>query len=326
MSSPVSPSQDFRNLLETAWTKRANVRARTDAFRVLNGVASGVPGLVVDCFSKFVVVYGYAPDLHSRYPDFARHLSEVCGAQGITFKDRIAKDEAGRDTGHDLFGSLPETVIVHEGPLCLEIHLRHPRNVGLFLDTRPLRELLSQTCMSHSILNLFSYSCSLGLAAARNNSGDVVNVDVSGKYLDWGRKNFGLTGLPMDRTQFKKMDAEKYLDWAAKKNLRFDVIILDPPSFSRSDAGVYSFAQDYWRLTRKCAGLLQAHGRLYAMTNFGQISAVDFSKRLRMELEVEGRKIQSISPLPRAADFDLEDASPREWVAGTLIACEVILE
>ncbi|MDB5049559.1 MAG: SAM-dependent methyltransferase [Fibrobacteres bacterium] len=324
----------FEKALESAWQKRSALRKRTDAYRLLNGAASGTPGLIVDVFAGYLAVYAYDKDTAERYGDFASRLAEVTGAKGISLKDRSAKGEEGREEGRDLYGTVPESADVREGPLKFRIHPRHPRNVGLFLDTRLLRETLTASCPDHDVLNLFSYSCSLGIAAAHGNRASVVNVDVSARYLGWGRENLALNGLPAERMKFVRMDSGKYLDWAAKKSLAYDVIILDPPSFSRSEAGTFSFANDYWRLLEKCARLLRPQGRIYSLTNFGGISPERFRRNLDETFLAAGREGAGIRRLPLPEDFDgagdPESASgpgrgAGSTVEGTLLAFESVL-
>jgi 23S rRNA (cytosine1962-C5)-methyltransferase len=330
----------FRTALETAWEKRAPLREKNTAFRVLNGSASGTPGLIVDKFGDFLVVYAYDKDLKERYGDFAYDLTEVCAARGIALKDRSTKGEDGREGGRALIGEVPEMVEVREGPFKFMVHLQHPRNVGLFLDTRPLRETLVNHCRRHDVLNLFSYSCSLGVAASLRNQGSVVNVDISARYLGWGKENTVANGLDPEVTKFLRMDTEKYLDWATKKAMTFDVIILDPPSFSRSKTGTYSFEEDYFRLMEKCAKALRPGGIIHALTNFGQIKADQFHSRVTQALTDAGRPPSKLTPMVLPIDFDgagsaesgeavtgktVPNGEAGSAVEGTLIACEVVL-
>ena len=302
-------SPPFDELLQNAWNRRAALRDRTSAFRLLNGAASGTPGLAVDCFAGYLVVYAYEADLARRYPGLAEALRRVTGAEGAALKDRVSPDETGRDAGADFFGTVPETVEAAEGPLRFAIHLRHPRNVGLFLDTRPLREMLLSTCSGASVLNLFSYSCSLGAAAAAGGAPSVVNVDVSARYLDWGRENFRLSSLPAERARFTRMDSEEYLDWAARKGHAFDVVILDPPSFSRAKSSrgepkTFGFEKDYFRLLAKCAARLAPGGRVFAVTNFGGIAAARFRAGVAEALAAAGREAVSLRSIGLPEDFE----------------------
>jgi 23S rRNA (cytosine1962-C5)-methyltransferase len=238
----------FGKGLEAAWQRRCALLGRTDAFRVLNGAASGTPGLIVDHFSGWLVAYAYDKETFLLRTGFAACLAEVTGARGLALIDRGAKDEAGREEARILFGELPEDAEVKEGRLRFRVHPRHPRNVGLFLDTRRLRESLAAGCAGMDVLNLFAYSCSLGIAAAAGGAASVANVDVSARYLGWGKDNLALNGLEAGNHRFTRMDSGKYLEWAAKKGLEYDAIILDPPSFARNSEGTFAFAKDYFRL------------------------------------------------------------------------------
>jgi len=310
------------------------LRGHATAFRLLNGAASGTPGLIVDMFAEYLVVYAYDKDMRSLYGDFEEILAKVTGAKGIALKDRSEKGEEGREEGRKLFGTVPETAEVREGPLRFRVHLQHPRNVGLFLDTRLLREDLITSCRRHDVLNLFSYSSSLGIAAAYNNSGSVVNVDISARYLGWGKENLALNGMSSDKAKFVTMDSEKYLDWAVKKAQTYDVIILDPPSFSRSKGGVFTFDEDYFRLVAKGLKLLRPGGRFYALTNFGGIGAEAFRKSLKDALDAMGGGDAAIHRLSLPEDFDGAGESAGEGrgkgntpatVEGTLLAFEATL-
>lgn len=305
-------AKPFSEILQNAWSRRGPLRARTGAFRLLNGAASETPGLAVDVFSGYLVVYAYETEteLSIRYGELSESLQRVTGAKGAALKDRSAPDESGRETGRDLFGEVPETIVVAEGPaagvgsLRFNLHLRHPRNVGLFLDTRPLRDILRASSAEASVLNLFSYSCSLGAAAAAGGAAGVVNVDISARYLGWGRENFGLCGLSMERARFTRMDSEEYLDWAAKKSNQYDIVILDPPSFARADGKTFSFEKDYFRLLAKAVGRLKPQGRIYAVTNYGGITAARFREGAEAAVEAAGRKRGTLRSIGLPEDFD----------------------
>lgn len=294
----------FGKSLEAAWERRKALMGRTDAFRVLNGAASGTPGLIVDSFAGWLVAYAYATDPFLLLPGFAECLAGVTRAKGLALIDRAAKGEDGREDGRVVFGDLPEDAEVREGRLRFRVHPRHPRNVGLFLDTRRLRESLAAGCAGMDVLNLFAYSCSLGIAAAAGGAASVANVDVSARYLGWGKDNLALNVLDPATSRFSRMDSGKYLDWAAKKGRAFDAIILDPPSFARNSEGTFAFAKDYFRLAGACARLLRPGGTLYALTNYGGIAPALFRARLEESIRAEGRVPASMARIALPEDFD----------------------
>jgi 23S rRNA G2069 N7-methylase RlmK/C1962 C5-methylase RlmI len=100
------------------------------------------------------------------------------------------------------------------------------------------------------------------------------------------------------------MDSGKYLEWAAKKGLAFDAVILDPPSFARNSEGTFSFAKDYFRLAGACARLLRPGGTLYALTNYGGIAPKLFRARLDEVLRAEGRAAETMARIALPEDFD----------------------
>lgn len=294
----------FGKSLEAAWERRRGLMERADAFRLLNGAASGTPGLILDHFAGWLVAYAYAKEPFLLRPGFAERIAEVTGARGLALIDRGAKGEAGREEGRILFGEVPEDAEVREGKLRFRVHPRHPRNVGLFLDTRRLRGSLSEGGARGDVLNLFAYSCSLGIAAAAGGAAAVTNVDVSARYLGWGKDNLSLNGLDPARMRFTKMDGGKFLAWAEKKALSYDAILLDPPSFARSGEGTFAFAKDYFRLAGACARLLRPGGTLYALTNFGGIAPARFRARLEEVFRAEGRPSASLARIALPEDFD----------------------
>jgi 23S rRNA (cytosine1962-C5)-methyltransferase len=294
----------FGKSLEAAWRRRLALQGRTDAFRVLNGAASGTPGLIVDHFAGWLVAYAYAKEPFLLRSGFAECLAEVTGARGLGLIDRAAKGEDGREEARVLFGEPPEQAEVREGRLRFRVHPRHPRNVGLFLDTRRLRESLAEDSSGKDVLNLFAYSCSLGIAAAAGGAASVANVDVSARYLGWGKDNLALNGFAPAGSRFTRMDSGKYLEWAAKKGLAFDAVILDPPSFARNSEGTFSFATDYFRLAGACARLLRPGGTLYALTNYGGIAPKLFRARLDEVLRAEGRAAETMARIALPEDFD----------------------
>jgi len=141
-------------------------------------------------------------------------------------------------------------------------------NPGLFLDMRDIRNTVGMLSESCEVLNLFSYTCSFGVHARMNGAIRSVNVDVSGKILDKGRANYALNGLACLQGEFFKGDSAEYLDWAVRKQKRFDVIILDPPSFARNKNGVFSVKEHMAELICRCARILNDGGYLMVSTNY----------------------------------------------------------
>jgi 23S rRNA (cytosine1962-C5)-methyltransferase len=317
----------LESALTAAWARKAAMHAECGAVRLLNASASGTPRLVFELYGKHAILYDYGNIDGNIGRDAVGNANGIAwgeplraaasrwlrdfGWESLSLLDRASAGEATRSGSFAVAGEPPEslTIVEHGQPFRLEP--RHPRNVGLFLDTRELRRELRAGSEGARVLNLFCYTGSLGLAALSGNAAEVIQVDVSARYLAWGRENLALAGLHEDRCRFVNMDAERYLDWASKKGLNFDHILLDPPVFARfhgksgRDGKVFRFETDYFRLAAKAAALLSPGGALTAVTNYARIGPKDFGTEVARALRDAGIRASAPRRIPLPEDFDL---------------------
>ncbi|ULH16838.1 class I SAM-dependent methyltransferase [Deinococcus sp. KNUC1210] len=153
-------------------------------------------------------------------------------------------------------------------------------STGLFTDARPARRWV-RTHAAGRVLNTFAYTCGFGLSAALAGANSVKNLDLSRKVLNWGQENYALSGLPAPDTDFISGDVFDWLSRFERRGERFDLLILDPPSFARSKSGVWRSERDYPRLAAQAAALLEPGGWLMAMNNHAGVSAQQFARMLR---------------------------------------------
>jgi 23S rRNA (cytosine1962-C5)-methyltransferase len=157
---------------------------------------------------------------------------------------------------------------VKEGPFLFLVNPEQYLDTGLFLDHRPLRKHLFSSCDGKKVLNLFSYTCSLSVASALG-GGKVTSIDMSKTYLDWGYENFLINNLDVKNHRFIQADVLKELEFLKENNEKFDLILLDPPSFSNSKRMEedLDIERDHALLVRNCMHLLTPGGMLYFSTN-----------------------------------------------------------
>lgn len=169
-------------------------------------------------------------------------------------------------------GSPPdENWVFKEESLSYRASLERGQNFGLFLDQRDRRLWVKKNSSEKSVLNLFAFTCGFSLNAALGGASQVVSVDLYKKYLQWGRENFELNSLDPSRSQYewRAMDSREYLKFAGRKQLQFDMVICDPPSFSRDKKnGVFRVERDHPELLQACWDLLKPKGTLLFSTNF----------------------------------------------------------
>jgi len=127
------------------------------------------------------------------------------------------------------------------------------------------------------VLNLFAYTCSFGVSAILGGATRVLNIDVSKPYLEWGKANYELNDLQVDPYDFVFGEASDWLNRLARRKERFDMVIVDPPSFSSTP---FSVVRDYPRLVEASAAALAPGGILLAATNHSSTSDQRFDAQL----------------------------------------------
>ena len=178
-------------------------------------------------------------------------------------------------------GSVVAGLVMEQGQI-FRLDLTSYLDTGLFFDHRPLRAAVRDTCSKKRVLNLFCYTGSFSVYAAQGNASCVESVDLSNTYLAWAKDNMKLNGFTdKKRYEFTRADCMRFLQEkavAAKsgtlaKEELYDLIILDPPTFSnsKSTADVLDINRDWPQLVKDCLNILAPGGTLYFSTNSERI-------------------------------------------------------
>ncbi len=206
-----------------------------------------------------------------------------------------------QDDNFSLNSEQQKESVVHEGQIKLYLRLGVYRDTGLFLDHRPLRLKLAKLPETPrlNVLNLFCYTSSFSVHLAKMGH-YTVNVDLSNTYLEWSKQNFELNELNLDRHQFISADVLKWFNATKEPAHSFDIIILDPPSFSNSKRmgdNVLDIQRDHISLINHCMRFLKVDtGVLYFSTNLRSF------KLANEELDPSW-KVENISSVTIPADF-----------------------
>lgn len=175
--------------------------------------------------------------------------------------------------------------LARENGLVFEMRSNQGLSPGLFLDQRRNREWVMNHARGMDVLNLFSYTGGFSVAAAKGGAKRVVTVDLSKNFLEWSKVNFKLNDLALDGHEFRAIDGREYLAWARKKAMGFDLIVCDPPSFSRSSAGVFKIEEGLAELIGQLLAVTKPGGRILFATNFEGWTEAQLETRLRTILE-----------------------------------------
>ena len=174
------------------------------------------------------------------------------------------------------------------------VNLTDYLDTGLFLDHRLTRKLVGEQAAGKLVLNLFAYTCSFGVYAATAGATRVDNLDLSNTYLDWGQRNFRLNGINPKQHGFIKADALQWLAGSVRD--RYDLIVLDPPTFSNSKMmnDVLDTQRDHVALINDCLRRLAPGGTLYFSTNY---------RRFKLEEEALAGTAREITGQTLPPDF-----------------------
>jgi 23S rRNA (cytosine1962-C5)-methyltransferase len=306
----------LREAVADAGCLREPLLAETDTFRVVNDLGDALPGVTVDRYRDFAVLSLSSDEACERRHEFASLLLEF-GARGVYLKLRARQDlrrqaHAELAPKEPLAGEpAPDLLVVREGKAAFRVTLDDGLSCGLFLDQRENRARLAALCSGRTVLNLFSYTCSFSVYAALACAARVTSIDLSGHALARGRENFGLNGLDPALHEFVQTDALAWLERAAKRGQKFGVVILDPPSFSTSGKGkTFRVADGYQTALARVFAVLEAGGRVLAVTNHRKTSLQAFRKIAYNAARAAGRELLQLKDLPSPLDCPPGPAGP----------------
>jgi 23S rRNA (cytosine1962-C5)-methyltransferase len=293
----------------------------TDSYRMLHGASDGWPGWYVDKLGEFVLSQS-ASDVSE---DQLRFLKSI-PARGVYHKlltRQIRKTQAVDASPTLIFGEpSPERFAIIENGVRYEMSFAEGYSVGLFLDQRDNRRkllvnyagprftLFDGGLPRREVLNTFAYTCGFSVCGAKAGA-RVTSLDLSRKYLDWGRRNFDLNGLDHTRHDFIYGDAFDWMRRLHKKARKFDLIILDPPTFSQSkEHGTFRAEKDYGKLVKASMPLLNDGGVLFASTNGAEWAPEEFLGNLRAGITGTRRRVLHEHYVPQPPDFPVSREEP----------------
>lgn len=305
---------------------RALADEHTDCVRLFHGAVEGRPGLAIDRYGPVLLIQTWGEPLEPA--DDETIAARVRTATGLDLTP--CWNHRGPERGDGLIGSAnPESL----HPIGTELGARfdvRPRHRGpdplLFLDLRAGRRWIRANAGGRSVLNLFSYTCGVGIAAALGGAREVWNVDFSESALQVGHRNAELNGIerngsgvgnfrtlqedviPMVRQlaglPMKGRGAKRtYTKHGARS---FDIVVLDPPRFARTPFGAVDVARDYPSLFKPALLISKPGGTVLATNHVPEISVEEWSQILSRTAEKTGRSI-SIEWMVPEADFPSPD-------------------
>ncbi len=273
----------------------------TTAFRLFNQEGDGFGGLTVDLYGDYAVFSWYNSYVYQIRQTiseaFRQVFPEVLGAyEKIRFKG------LDYESAHVYGQEAPDFFTVLENGVLYQVFMNDGLMTGIFLDQHEVRgSLVDGLAMGKSLLNMFSYTAAFSVAAAMGGASQTTSVDLAKRSRELSQAHFQANGISTDDHRFIVMDVFEYFKYAKRKDLTYDVIVLDPPSFARNKKQTFSVAKDYHKLISQSLEILNPEGIIIASTNAANVSRQKFTEQI--DKGFAGRSYQILNKYGLPADF-----------------------
>lgn len=304
-------------LAEAVRRRESHFGPDTTGYRLCNGESDGWPGLVLDRYGDTLVLKLYTaawfPHLRELLPVIQARLPYPRVVLRLSRNIRETAREWARQS--EGTGVVPRDGVVLSGPplvgcvqfeehgIRFEADVLEGQKTGFFLDQRENRARVEKLAAGRSVLNCFSYSGGFSLYAARGGATAVTNVDLSRQALDSAARNVALNQddphIRACRQEYVRADV---LPWLRATPERYDLVILDPPSFARREAQRAEALLAYGRLARAGVERLRRGGILVAASCSAHVSAAEFFSRVRLTVRQSGRAFRDLATTGHAPD------------------------
>ncbi len=270
-------SFDERQIDAAYWTEQVKVAQQlrkkiglpstgTNAYRLIHGEGDHVPGLIIDIYDKTAVIQCHAIGIHKCLQDIIHAIIEVFGQgiQTIYNKSRqtLPKEYAQHQSDGFLFGD-QKMALCTENEHSFEIDLENSQKTGFFLDQRDNRALLASYAANMRVLNLFCYTGGFSIYALKAEASHVTSIDISTKAMEQLNRNLKLNYLE-DRHDALTLDVLEYLSHIPDN--QYDIIIVDPPAFAKSQLKKHNAIQAYKRLNIAAINKVKKGGLIFTFS------------------------------------------------------------
>ena len=273
----------------------------TTAFRLFNQEGDGFGGLTVDLYGDYAVFSWYNSYVYQIRQTISEAFRQVFPEVLGTY-EKIRFKGLDYESAHVYGQEVPDFFTVLENGVLYQVFMNDGLMTGIFLDQHEVRgSLVDGLAMGKSLLNMFSYTAAFSVAAAMGGASQTTSVDLAKRSRELSQAHFQANGISTDDHRFIVMDVFEYFKYAKRKDLTYDVIVLDPPSFARNKKQTFSVAKDYHKLISQSLEILNPGGIIIASTNAANVSHQKFTEQI--DKGFAGRSYQILNKYGLPADF-----------------------
>ncbi len=285
----------------------------TNAYRIINSESDGLPGLILDKYSDYLVCQFLSAGSELWKTEIIEAIKNVISAKGIYERSDVdvRKKEGLEIRLGNLFGEEPPDFIeIFENGIKFFVDIKKGHKTGFYLDQRDNRQLIVEYSDNKKVLNCFSYSGGFSLYALRAGAESVTNIDSSSEALKLILKNIEINSLPIKKNINVEGDVFKLLRKYRDENNLFDLIILDPPKFIESKANVEKASRGYKDINMLAFKILNKGGILFTFSCSGLMDRELFQKIVSDAALDAGRNVKIIKWLTQSLDHPVASNFP----------------
>jgi 23S rRNA (cytosine1962-C5)-methyltransferase len=291
--------------IEKAWNYRKKI-GYTENCRLVFGEADGLPALIIDKFGDHFVIQTLALGMDVWKPAIVSALEQIFQARKIYERNDVPVRELEGMTQQKGFLSAPfETkIIILENGIQMEVDLENGQKTGYFLDQQDNRHAIRHIVKDADVLGAFCYTGSFEIHAGHYGAKSVLGLDISDNAVEAARKNASLNGLD-SRVRFEAVNAFDSLKKWAKENKKFDVVMLDPPAFTKSRENIGKAISGYKEINLRGMKLLRSGGFLVTSSCTNLVSPEIFLGTIRSAAKDAGKKIRQVTFQAQSPDHPI---------------------
>lgn len=268
----------FARKLSNAFSKRISFlkSPKTNVFRVFNGEGDGIGGLTIDYYDSHFLISYYNAGIYRYCEEIREAIRSSADFQAIVEKKRFGDNQDGEVCCGEI---RTNPLICKENDVAFAVDLINGGMTGIFADQREVRKAIrNKFARGKKVLNLFSYTAMFSVFAALGGAKTTTNVDLAKRSHEIAKSNYALNKIESDAHEFIANDVFAFLKEAEKNEYKYDLIIIDPPSFSNSSHGAFSSEKGLGRLIEASTGVAQKNALFIISTNNSRISLEKFRK------------------------------------------------
>jgi len=295
----------FLRRLQEAWAYRQKI-GYTENCRLIFGEADYLPALIIDKFNDYFVIQTISAGIDAWKPAIVKALQTIFNPKGIYERNDVPVRELEGLPQQKGFLSAPfdTTIVINENGLKFNVDIENGQKTGYFLDQQDNRRAIKHIVKGADVLGAFTYTGTFEIHAAHYGAKSVLGIDISANAVEQANRNAALNGL--DKIcRFEAVNAFDVLKGWAKDGRQYDVVMLDPPAFTKSRENIQKAITGYKEINLRGMKLVKPGGFLVTSSCTNLVSPELFLQTIDMAAKDARKKIRQVTFKAQASDHPI---------------------